>query len=211
MTSGQITGVVLVDVLSMSIGVALPGGRFKRVLERNTPLPHRRNYQISTTHDDQDHLEVAVFQGESDRALDNEYLGTLTVDNLPKAPKGQVAFDVAFALSAEAILTVSAEEHGTGRVISATFATKETPATIRARLGDDFAPPLLTPSGGSAPVAPSGSYPVAPPDGHRGDPASGSYPVPPPQQPGASPAPHGGGFFGWVKRLFGGKPAPTRP
>jgi len=32
-------GVVLVDVLPMSIGVGLPGGRFKKIIERNTKLP----------------------------------------------------------------------------------------------------------------------------------------------------------------------------
>ena len=199
MTSGQITGVVLVDVLSMSIGVGLPGGRFKRILERNTPLPHRRNYQLSTTRDDQEKLEVAVFQGESDRALDNEYLGTLTVDDLPKGPKGSVTFDVAFALSPEALLTVTAEEHGTGRTIGATFATRETPEGIRARLGDDFALDRLTPAGGVSPVAPSGSYPVQPNDAGRA------------QTPlGVAPArPVGGGLFGWVKRLLGGKEPPN--
>ncbi len=206
MTTGQITGVVLVDVLSMSIGVGLPGGRFKRVLPHNTPLPHRRNYQIVTTRDDQAAMEIAVFQGESDRALDNEYLGTLTIADLPKGPKGSVSYEVALSVSAESILTVSAEEKGTGRTVVATFATRETPDTIRARLGDDYAAPgLNTPSAGS-PIPPSGSYPVPQSGAHR-NPTSGSYPVPPNLPPEPSEPAQSGGFLSWVKRLFAGKSA----
>jgi molecular chaperone DnaK len=185
MTSGQITGVVLVDVLSMSIGVGLRGGRFKRILEHNTPLPHRRNHQIHTTRDDQTTLEVAVFQGESDRALDNEYLGTLTVEDLPPGPKGSVGFDVAFALTAEALLTVTAEQHGTGRLIEATFATRETPDAIRARLGDDFSAERLT------------QIPNV-------------VEEPPPAPVAAPPPPPSGGVRGFFRRLFGGR-ANARP
>src|SRR5207302_9171202 len=181
----------------MSIGVALPGGRFRRILERNTPLPHRKNYQVSTTQDDQEQLEVAVFQGESDRALDNEYLGTLIVEGLPKGPQGSVTFDVAFSLTAEALLTVAAEEHGTGRTIAGRCATAATPDSIRARLGDDFAAERLhTPH--ATPVIAA----AAPAD------ASNNHP-PKPAAAAAPPAPSGG-FFGWVKRLFGGRGAQPR-
>src|SRR5213078_4918736 len=64
MQSGDIGGMVLVDVLPMSIGVGLPGGRFKKIIERNTSLPHKRSYSIATTKDDQVELEIAIFQGE---------------------------------------------------------------------------------------------------------------------------------------------------
>ena len=75
-----------------------------------------------------------MFQGESDKAQENEYLGTLTVNDLPKGPRGTAQFDVMFALSPEALLTVTAEEHGTARTVIATFTTKATPEEIRKRL-----------------------------------------------------------------------------
>ncbi|MFN7134265.1 MAG: Hsp70 family protein, partial [Myxococcales bacterium] len=68
----QVSGVVLIDVLPMSIGIGLPGGRFKKVIERNTPLPHSKTYGLATFRDDQRELELTVFQGDGDRVEQNE-------------------------------------------------------------------------------------------------------------------------------------------
>jgi len=149
--SGSIDGMVLIDVLPMSVGIALPGGRFKKVIERNTSLPHKRSYSIATTRDDQDTLDIAVYQGEAERAEENEYLGTLTV---PRKPRGAVGFEVLFALSPEALLTVTAEERGTARSISATFSTKDAPQGVRKRMARDSA--RTPPATAAVAAAPAG-------------------------------------------------------
>src|SRR6266436_5688797 len=135
--SGEIGGMVLMDVLPMSIGVGLPGGRFKKVVERNTSLPHKKTYSIWTSQDNQKTLEIPVFQGEADRAQQNEYLGTLVVPDLPPGIKGSVVFDIIFAVSPESILTITAEERGTARTVTATFSTQDTPETVRRRLSGE--------------------------------------------------------------------------
>ena len=132
--SDAIGGMVLVDVLPMSIGIGLPGGRFKKVVDRNTSLPHKKTHSIWTSQDHQKTLEIAVFQGESGRVRDNEYLGTLVVPDLPPGTKGNVVFDIVFSISAESILTVTAEERGTARSVSATFSTQDTPEAVKRRL-----------------------------------------------------------------------------
>ena len=166
MESGQIDGVVLVDVLPMSIGVGLPGGRFKKIIERNTSLPHKKAMAISTTRDDQETLEIVVFQGESDKAQENEYLGTLVIPGLPKGTRGSSSFEILFSLSAESILTITAEDKKSGRVVTATLSTKDTPDEVKKRLVE---------------TSVEDNGPAAPPNGSTG----------------------GGGFLGWLKRLFG--------
>ena len=135
--SGEIGGIVLVDVLPMSIGVGLPGGKFKKLVERNTTLPHKTKYSISSSAAGQKTLELPIFQGESSRAQDNEYLGTLVVPEPPSGGGGDAVFDIVFAISAESILTVTAEERGTGRTVTATFSTQDTPEAVRARLAGE--------------------------------------------------------------------------
>jgi molecular chaperone DnaK len=127
-------GLVLIDVLPMAIGVGLPGGRFKPVIDRNTALPATKKYTLSTTRDDQRELEITVFQGENALAAKNEYLGTLRLAGLPQGPRGSVRINVSFELSNECLLKLKAREETSGAEVEATFGTKDTPAAVRAKL-----------------------------------------------------------------------------
>jgi molecular chaperone DnaK len=151
--TGEIGGIVLMDVLPMSIGVGLPGGRFKKIVERNTSLPHRKVHSVWTSQDQQKMLEIPIFQGESERAQQNEYLGTLVVADLPPGNKGNVVFDVIFNITAESLLTVTAEERGTARTVTATFSTQDNPESVRRRMANSpggavYGPPSAEEGGG---------------------------------------------------------------
>jgi len=150
--AGDVQGVVLVDVLPMSIGVGLPGGRFKKIIERNTKLPHKKSLAIATTRDNQPSLEVVIFQGESQKAQENEYLGTMLIPGLPRGPRGAHGFDIVFSLSAESLLTVTAQDQKSGRTVSASFSTKDTPEAVRKALAEspvtDTRPDAPVPNGG---------------------------------------------------------------
>ncbi|HTN54267.1 MAG TPA: Hsp70 family protein, partial [Anaeromyxobacter sp.] len=131
---GKIDAVVLIDVLAMGIGVGLPGGRMAPVLPRNARLPAKKTYEHATTRDGQTELELQVFQGDSPRVSECEYLGTARVAGLPPRPKGAVKVAVEFALGGEGILTVTARELATGQVTAVQFATLDTPDSLRAKL-----------------------------------------------------------------------------
>jgi molecular chaperone DnaK len=137
---------VLIDVLPMSIGIGVSGGKFRRVIERNTTLPHTRTHVLSTTKDDQTELELLIFQGESDRALDNQFLGSVTIDGLPKAPRGAVKVDVTFRLSREALLTLTVKQGDAEVERPLILATRENEDQLREKL--DETPKTPTPKGG---------------------------------------------------------------
>ncbi|HZA13373.1 MAG TPA: TIGR02266 family protein [Myxococcaceae bacterium] len=179
----QVEGVVLIDVLPMAIGVGLPGGRFKPILERNTRLPAKKTYTLATSRDDQPELELVLFQGDSTVAQENEYLGTLKLGDLPRGPRGSVSISVTFELTEEALLKVTAQEKRTGKAVTSTFSTRDTPEALRAKLQSD---------GGNG-AQPLGDQALSEESGAA---------MPSPEAVAAAEKP--GGFMRWIRRLFRG-------
>jgi molecular chaperone DnaK (HSP70) len=133
-TLGKVSSVVLIDVVPMTIGIGLPGGGFKRVIERNTPLPATASFALTTSKDGETNLELNLFQGEDSRVDGNEYLGTVNVTGFPKGPKASVQVTVQVKLDGDCVLNVEAREMQTRAVFRATMATRYSPDEIRQRL-----------------------------------------------------------------------------
>ena len=73
--------------------------------------------------------------------------------DLPPGHKGNVVFDVIFNITAESLLTVTAEERGTARTVTATFSTQDNPESVRRRLANSpdaaiYGPPSEEEGGG---------------------------------------------------------------
>jgi molecular chaperone DnaK len=187
-SDSRIDSVVLIDVLAIGIGVGLPGGRMAQVLPRNTRLPARKSYEIATVRDDQDELDLAVFQGDAPKVSECEYLGTVRLSGIPPGPKGSVRFAVEFSLGPEGILAVNAKNLATGEETDVRLATLDTPETLREKLQLSEAP---TPPKGARPydVARDGAAARTPPGAPLPD------PKPPVQEDAKRP-----GLFG---RIFG--------
>jgi len=134
-TIDKLSSVVLIDVVPMTIGVGMPGGAFKRVIERNSPLPVQKSFGVSTQVDNQERMELMVFQGEDSHVSANEFLGAVHVEGLPKGPKGSVQVGVTLALDSECVLTVEARELRTRKLFKSKLATRFTNEDIAKRLG----------------------------------------------------------------------------
>jgi len=130
----KVSSVVLIDVLPMTVGVAMPGGAFKRVIERNSPLPAQRSFAINTTKENEEFLELSIFQGEDSHISANEYLGTVRIEGLPRGPKGSVRVAVTLKLDSECVLHVEAREYSTRREVKATLATRYSPEELQKQL-----------------------------------------------------------------------------
>ena len=138
----------------MGIGIGLPGGRMATVLPRNTKLPVRKAYEHATTRDGQTELELQVFQGDSARVAECEYLGTLQVGGLRSRPRGEVRVSVEFAVGHEGILDITARDLSTGKVTEVKFATVDTPEALRKKL--QLPEPQRAPPGARPIEAPHG-------------------------------------------------------
>ena len=138
---GTFDSLVLIDALPMSIGVGLPGGRFKKIIERDTKLPVSKSYTIRTTHDEQPSLKVVVFQGESNEVTENELVGTLKVLDVPMNQKGAESVEVTFEMTGEGLLNLRARVLSTGREVETKLYTKATPVEVREAL--NIEPPSM--------------------------------------------------------------------
>jgi molecular chaperone DnaK len=105
---GTASSVRLIDVLPMSIGGRQPDGSLKIIFPANTTLPTEQEIGVATTKDNQDAIEIILYQGESTRAVENEYLGAFVITGFEKASKGQVRLAVKLSLNQESLLEVTA-------------------------------------------------------------------------------------------------------
>ena len=105
---------LLLDVTPHSLGIMVAGGYFHRLIDRNTTVPTSKSHVFTTVRDDQTSVKIVVFQGEADRAEENELLGEFVLSGLRKAPKGEVEVDVTFEISADGIVGVAAQDMETG-------------------------------------------------------------------------------------------------
>ncbi|HYS10746.1 MAG TPA: Hsp70 family protein [Myxococcales bacterium] len=119
----EIDSVTLVDALSMPIGFSMPGGRFRKVIEKNTQIPSKSSFRLPPAREGKG-LELDIFQGDSDRIIDNEYLGTL---KFPVEVAGQ---RVNFILDEECLLHVTIE-NAAGQTREVMLATKDTPDALK--------------------------------------------------------------------------------
>ena len=119
----EIDSVTLVDALSMPIGFAVPGGRFRKVIEKNTQIPSKSSFRLPPPKEGKG-LELDIFQGDGDHIIDNEYLGTL---RFPAESAGQ---RVNFLLDEECLLHVTVEGL-TGTPQEVMLATQDTPEALK--------------------------------------------------------------------------------
>ncbi len=108
------TEMLLLDVTPHSLGIAIAGGFFQKIIPKNTTVPTSAHHVFTTVKDDQPSAKITVLQGESETAAPNELLGEFMLTGLRAAPRGAVDIDVIFDISADGIVSVSAIDVQTG-------------------------------------------------------------------------------------------------
>jgi len=112
--TGDVKGLLLLDVTPLSLGIETMGGVCTRLIERNTTIPVKKSQIFSTAADNQTSVEVNVLQGEREMAAANKSLGRFHLDGIAPARRGVPQIEVTFGIDANGIVNVSAKDLGTG-------------------------------------------------------------------------------------------------
>ena len=112
--TGDIKGLLLLDVTPLSLGIETMGGVCTRLIERNTTIPVKKSQIFSTAADNQTSVEVNVLQGEREMAAANKSLGRFHLDGIAPARRGVPQIEVTYDIDANGIVNVSAKDLGTG-------------------------------------------------------------------------------------------------
>merc|ERR1719498_931978 len=86
-----------------------------KVIPRGTVIPAKKAQTFTTNQDQQTTVTIAVFEGERALVKDNHNLGKFDLNGIPPAPRGVPQIEVTFEIDENSILTVSANEKGTGK------------------------------------------------------------------------------------------------
>ena len=113
--AGEVKDVLLLDVTPLSLGIETKGGVFTKLIERNTTIPTRKGETFTTADDNQNSVEIKVYQGEREIAAYNKLIGNFQLVGIPPAPRGVPQIEVAFDIDANGIVNVGAKDLGHGQ------------------------------------------------------------------------------------------------
>ncbi len=112
---GDVKEVLLLDVTPLTLGIETLGAVATPLIPRNTTIPTSKGQIFSTATDNQPSVEIHVLQGERPMAADNRTLGRFMLDGVLPAARGTPQIEVSFDIDANGILSVKAQDKGTGR------------------------------------------------------------------------------------------------
>ena len=113
--TGDVSGILLLDVTPLSLGVETMGGVMTKMIDRNTTIPTSKTEVYSTAADNQTSVEINVLQGEREMAADNKSLGKFNLSGIPAARRGVPQIEVTFDIDANGIVKVTAKDKATGK------------------------------------------------------------------------------------------------
>ncbi|EXJ67358.1 heat shock protein SSB1 [Cladophialophora psammophila CBS 110553] len=124
-TSAETADLLLLDVVPLSLGVAMEGNIFAPVVPRGQTVPCIKKRQVyptfTTVIDNQQTVQFPVFQGERTNCEDNTSLGEFTLAPIPPMRAGEAALEVVFEVDVNGILKVTATEKSSGRSANITI------------------------------------------------------------------------------------------
>ena len=136
--SGEVRGLLLLDVTPLSLGIETVGGVFTKLIDKNTTIPIKKSQIFTTAGAFQKRVKVNVLQGERPMAKQNKSLGSFMLGGIKRSATGMPQIEVTFEIDTNGIVNVSARDLTTGKMqeITVTGSNNMSEADIQQAIHD---------------------------------------------------------------------------
>lgn len=136
--SGEVKGLLLLDVTPLSLGIETVGGIFTKLIDKNTTIPIKKSQIFTTAGAFQKRVKVNVLQGERPMAKQNKSLGSFMLGGIKRSATGMPQIEVTFEIDTNGIVNVSARDLTTGKMqeITVTGSNNMSQADIQQAIHD---------------------------------------------------------------------------
>ncbi len=110
--------VILVDIIGISIGMEISGGKMGIIIPKGTNIPNSGKVICRTSYDNQTSLTISIYQGEDVYNVNNNFfIKELLIDNIEKAPAGEVKFEMILNIDVNSCLSIEIKDLKTQKLI----------------------------------------------------------------------------------------------
>lgn len=122
---------IVTDKCSLNLGTEvvreeggrLVGGIFDVLIPIDSSIPCTKKKTYSTLYDDQEGVNVCVYEGQGEFVNQNKKIGEMHVDGIPKGKAGEQCIDIQFKYDLNGILQVTVTISSTGKTKTVKYST----------------------------------------------------------------------------------------